>query len=218
MRAYYFVKQPYGLENLEKRRLKIAQIMDLNDPFELAAPANSDHNQRYAFLQTKLQLSEKSGLICLSKAWNNPVMWSHYADRHTGICLGFDILRSNCVDVRYTTRRNLIDWEKFGIESDYGPKMMTKTLSTKFSHWKYEKEVRMFVELFDQPDENGNHFIEIGAALKLREVIVGAHSEISRNELDTALGGLRSEVVKRKARLAFRTFKVVNQMKASLWK
>lgn len=30
------------------------------------------------------------GILSLSELWNNSAMWSHYADRHTGVCIGFD--------------------------------------------------------------------------------------------------------------------------------
>ena len=35
MRLYHFINKKYGLESLSLKRLKIAQIDKLNDPFEL---------------------------------------------------------------------------------------------------------------------------------------------------------------------------------------
>jgi hypothetical protein len=45
VRVYHFVKQLFGLRDIE-RRLKIAQFMDINDPFELFSPCFFDQDTR----------------------------------------------------------------------------------------------------------------------------------------------------------------------------
>ena len=30
-------------------------------------------------------------ILCFSRNWDNLLLWSHYGDSHTGVCLGFDI-------------------------------------------------------------------------------------------------------------------------------
>ena len=30
-------------------------------------------------------------ILCFSRNWDNLLLWSHYGDRHMGVCLGFDI-------------------------------------------------------------------------------------------------------------------------------
>lgn len=30
------------------------------------------------------------GILSLSELWNNSAMWTHYSERHTGVCIGFD--------------------------------------------------------------------------------------------------------------------------------
>jgi len=90
-RAYHFVSLTYGLDDLRRRRLKISRLDDLNDPFELWAIAQSDRRLRQAMRTTKEQMARQYGLLCFSRGWHNPVLWSHYADRHRGIALGFDV-------------------------------------------------------------------------------------------------------------------------------
>src|SRR5574337_2128898 len=34
---------------------------------------------------------ETCGISCFSKSFNKTLMWSHYADKHAGVCLGFTI-------------------------------------------------------------------------------------------------------------------------------
>lgn len=37
MRVYHFLDRKYGLDDIRRRRLKIATLDDLNDPFEMLA-------------------------------------------------------------------------------------------------------------------------------------------------------------------------------------
>ena len=208
MRVYYFLNKRYGLENLAKRRLKIAEIMSLNDPFELLGISLSDPALRRAVNETKAALSKNRGIICFSRNWRNPVQWAHYADKHKGICLGFDVLDSYLVKVDYV--RNRLTPKK-NIDEQF----MLKLLSTKFSHWRYEQEYRVFVSLEDKVDDC--YFKEFSSDMLLKQVIVGTMSDISRSDIDNALGRLKSDVEVFKARPAFKTFRIVKQRKKRLW-
>ncbi len=116
MRLYHFINAKYGLEDLRDKRLKIARIMELNDPFEFMGADLSNRELREALEATKSYLYVKFGLLCFSESWNNPVQWSHYADRHQGLCLGFDIPdifldKVNYVDERLPVDDFLADFE-----------------------------------------------------------------------------------------------------------
>ena len=91
VRAYHFVSVRNVLDDLRRRHLKIAQLDELNDPFELWAIDQRDRRLRQAFRATKQQMAERFGLLCFSLDWHNPVLWSHYADKHRGVALGFDV-------------------------------------------------------------------------------------------------------------------------------
>ena len=91
MRLYHFINAQYGLEDLREQRLKIALIMELNDPFEFLGVDLSKRESCKVMEKIKEDLSKICGILCFSKSWDNPVQWSHYADGHKGLCLGFDI-------------------------------------------------------------------------------------------------------------------------------
>src|ERR1700690_489805 len=91
MRVYHFINKEYGVEDLRRRRLKIAMLNELNDPFEFYGVDLSDENIRRGFKKMKDELSLTNGLLCFSRDWHNPVQWSHYADKHRGLCLGFEV-------------------------------------------------------------------------------------------------------------------------------
>jgi len=218
MRVYHFVNREFGLQDLRLRRLKIATIDDLNDPFELLGPASDDPHVRRRFQVTKDQLAANRGMLCFSQYWNNPVQWSHYADRHRGLCLGFDMPDKFLIAVNYAAKRlepnvALLDrgW------SAAAHTEMLKVLSTKYSSWRYEREVRCFTKLDDRDRKTGLFFFSFSRRLALKEVIVGHSSTITRVGLGDALGNLASTVSIIKARLAFQSFKVVRQREESLW-
>jgi hypothetical protein len=65
--------------------------------------------------------------------------------------------------------------------------------------------------------ETNLYFSEFADRLRLTTVIAGALSSVTRETLRNALGDLASTVERFKARLGFKTFRVVRQRKAKLW-
>jgi hypothetical protein len=221
MRVYHFSKAVHGLEAIRKRRLKIARISELNDPFEFLQVASTNPRTRARYQYVKRALSEYLGLLCFSENWSNPVQWSHYAEGHSGICLGFSVRRSaEMRKVRYVKNRISPNLRVMKAMGEAAEAHMFDLLTLKFEHWQYEQEHRLFVRLDTKEEESGLYFFDFGASdmVKLREVIVGAQSQISRQEVAEALGDLAPEVVVRKARLAFRSFEVVTQRNQDLWR
>jgi hypothetical protein len=96
--------------------------------------------------------------------------------------------------------------------------IMRKLLYTKYSHWRYEREVRVFVSLDDKDrDAEGRYFESFSPDLALVDVIIGARSTVSRDQVNQALGSLSGQVAAFKARLAFKSFRVVRNKNESLW-
>jgi Protein of unknown function (DUF2971) len=217
VRVYHFVDRKYGLDDIAKRRLKIARIGDLNDPFELLAASCETRQDREAWNSLKSDCDKRFGLLCFSRNWSNPLQWSHYADRHRGVCLGFEVPEHLLKPIAYAPRRLL--WNRSSVLNDQevGERFLEDVLSTKFSHWRYEQEMRLFVQLDSSTEQDGLYFYNFSSDLALSEVVVGSLSTVSRRELSDALGDVSDTTVCRKARLAFRSFKVVEQLKASLW-
>ncbi|MFH7489526.1 DUF2971 domain-containing protein, partial [Pseudomonas syringae group genomosp. 7] len=80
-------------------------IQDLNDPFEMLTHQLADAKVLKAVLAIKQDASEHIGLFCFSSAYSNPVEWAHYADKHKGICLGFDFEEADLIKVNYSSSR-----------------------------------------------------------------------------------------------------------------
>jgi len=206
-RVYHFASLCHGLDNLRHRHLKIAQLDELNDPFELWAIAQPDEHLRQGLRATKQQMAEQYGLLCFSLDWQNPLLWSHYADRHRGLALGFDVNEQILKQVSYVKDRPIL--EKINIEIAH------RLLFTKYEDWHYEREARIYTTLKDPDPKTGLYFADFGEQLVLHEVIAGPLCAVTKLELLDATGSV-TEVEFTKARLAFNTFHVVMDQRGFL--
>jgi hypothetical protein len=209
MKLYYLTSADYAVSNIALRRLKISRISDLNDPFELLAADLTDKEFRRAIKSWKRELNKTTGLLCFSESWRNPVLWGHYGDRHRGICLGFDVPEKDTMPVNYSNSRVKIKFKnndpKQGLSKDF----VNELLRTKYEHWVYEKERRIFIELDETTKENGNFFFQYPELLSLSEVIIGPHCEIPKKQIEELTLKTHGPIRIIKARLGFENFEVV---------
>lgn len=114
----------------------------------------------------------KSYICCFAEEKDNLLMWSHYTNSHTGVCLKFDITEDTDffyipIHVNYSEnypRENYIKDEK---------KTINSILTTKSTDWQYEKEIRVVKPFSDQ-----NKFTFKNTALK--EIIFGCKTELQK--------------------------------------
>jgi hypothetical protein len=74
MRAYHFLPAQWALDDILKRRIKISEIDQTNDPFELWCISQPNRALREALRAYKKEMNEKFGLICFGQNWVNPVL------------------------------------------------------------------------------------------------------------------------------------------------
>ena len=246
MRVYHFINKEYGLEDLRERRLKIARIAELNDPFEFAAVNLSDPRLRQAWELMKQDMAERYGILCFSATWDGPVLWAHYADNHRGFCLGFDVPNDEYLTkVAYIERRipagdfirqrfakyhdletymepyknkNLAPNEFIRIaqqriremahSDDDGLAFMKGIAATKFTHWSYEEEYRLFVAL-NSNTEGFDYCSFSEQTLNLAEIFVGCRSSVTRQQIEEAMGKMSQSVSVHKVRESDSDFALV---------
>lgn len=107
--------------------------------------------------------TDQTGMLCLSADPGVPLMWSHYADSHAGVCLGFDPQVSYFAiaqPVRYTRSRPIVD-----PTVQNKAQMLDATLFTKSLDWAYEEEWRIVLT-----SGSGKYMLENA----LRSIVVGA--------------------------------------------
>ncbi|MDA0118050.1 DUF2971 domain-containing protein [Vibrio sp. T11.5] len=128
----------------------------------------------------------ETGLLCMTPHRDNLLMWSHYADSHQGVCIGFDIKRpfdeefGIGYDVEYSNKYPEIcllqrDWlmteAKVGrtlLDKQAREDLMTKHYFTKSTEWAYEDEVR-----FMRPALGAGVGLMPFPSSQIKEVIIG---------------------------------------------
>jgi hypothetical protein len=206
MKVYKFLDAKCGLTSLAEKRLKMSRFDDLNDPFELIPYNLRNRKHRWALKAMSSQLGQDRGMLCFSTTWRDPVLWAHYAEKHQGLCIGFELPEGSeqFHKVQYVSKR--LPFPKSPTHAD------TKIiLFTKYDSWEYEQEIRVFLALDDA--ENGLYFKGFDETLRPVMVIAGARCKLSKSEITQALGPLAKQVKVVKARAGFTSFEIVKDQR-----
>ena len=189
---YHFIDCKYGLQDITKKRIKVSRLSDLNDPYELAGIAFSDAELVAALDRTKAQLDKIRGVLCFSRDWANPVIWSHYADSHRGLCLGFERHGEDPAPVTYSGDLLTEEWFWDLLRLPDGPEKQAGTLkwlTHKFAAWEYEHESRVFISLNEADSTDPElYFADFGpTTIDLREVVLGVRCEATVADVEGIL-------------------------------
>lgn len=121
------------------------------------------------------KIRKESGVYCLSKNKNDILMWSHYTDKHKGVCFGFDFTTESMLDrygaillsVGYThSVKPLINL----FIRDYITDIMLWSF-LKFDIWQYENEVRVYKDGYKgELKINLSHIKEIYLGCNISEI------------------------------------------------
>ena len=85
--------------------------------------------------------NRESGIACFSSRKDSILMWSHYAEFHKGVVIGYKTKQlPELTPVRYSNKRYSVP-----IYQDKEPEWAKHLLATKFSDWAYEREWRCLV-------------------------------------------------------------------------
>jgi hypothetical protein len=179
------LSEKIGLDNLKRLSLdpinpNIEQVKELSlfagvlpDAEKIEIKLNdsvNDFNNRIFSL-----IDNKFGIASLTSSFNNPLMWSHYASSHRGICIEYDfkdyfvnnidskpflneITYSNSritLDASILDRIDLKNIEKHG-KFDI-VELFLEGLFTKYIAWEYEQEWRSIIPI----KSDGNRELEI---------------------------------------------------------
>ena len=230
MRVYKYLSAEFAIRDLADHRIKISEFADMNDPFELLGVKLSEPT-RYEgssaaeierVLRQHCQLSY--GALCFSKSPSNPLLWSHYADKHRGICLGFDVAPGVRIgDPNYVQSQQEADSDVLieGFPSSHlsegeaaiDPKfqeaeqIIMRLLLTKFKDWEYEDELRLIAR--KKAREGEHYFCNFDAELKPCEVRIGVRCSEPRSRIEEAVKDYSEPIRIVKTRLDPENFQVV---------
>lgn len=186
MKVYHYMKERYGIDALKNKRLKVANLDSLNDPFEYFHMDTQQYVTRVVLKNRKNITRKKFGLLCFSGNYISPVQWAHYADSHKGICLGFEIPGEELLKIEYSENRTSISEFKAALDLD-SLAFMKYMLSKKHKHWEYEEEYRMLIKFKQQNLDNSLVFEPFSERLILTEVILGTRCPFSVKKMKQTL-------------------------------
>ena len=135
--------------NLLREQIYFNSFHEFNDPFEFPDVISS-----------KCDKIEDAGIACFTSKPDNILMWSHYADYHAGMCIGYD--REKLKDIGWRDRISkeepangtnedcisaelfkAIYVESYPISLGHEYKDDCITVCSKYSDWSYEDEYRL---------------------------------------------------------------------------
>lgn len=173
------------IETIIKKSLYVSDPKNFNDPFDCWGTLHNDigeeHDVRVSIQEVRLQLGVRNlGVVCLTTNWENQLMWSHYAESHKGMCLGFKFhdSRYSAEDDEFILKpvqyQDLAPipmsgaWEDecAGLPTEEASKLIIRT---KNSSWHYEREWRIMCK----PEHRGKRVPLEKLGAELSEVVFG---------------------------------------------
>ena len=223
MRAYYFTSQKIAMDHvLPERRMKLSLVHEMNDPFELLSAQLTERDVRKLSRTLHAHWTQTKGVICFSDNMRSPLMWAHYAEKHNGMCLGFEIPalpddwdNSIIRPMMYETKRLKFELAKLQAAVDDRMAFIRALLHTKAKDWGYEREYRTMADLKEK-EANGIYYVDFGPSMVLREVIIGCRSKLLPPQVASKLRGLPASVKVYKARVGFTDFEMVRDKKVPI--
>ncbi|WP_127025310.1 DUF2971 domain-containing protein [Rheinheimera mangrovi] len=163
-------KSKFFLVEFKRKEIYFADPATFNDPFDcqieyervlresLSNSILAESVQIENIVRKVTDIVRGIGICCFSRAKKNQLMWAHYANCHTGICIGFDeeVLKrqTSCKvsDVTYGSKHPIknLEWqfEFLSEDRELDEKLIAdwvfKSLVTsKYWYWTYERERRL---------------------------------------------------------------------------
>lgn len=156
-------------QDLENNTMTLSHPSAFNDPFDCQFGIANDSDGAF-FLAAQNATDTSFRVGCLTESLSNRLMWSHYADKHRGVCIEYDFsdffAAANGVlfaPVIYSGQRPQLS-ESIRNKITAGERLthedcahLTSALLTKDSVWRYEYEWRI-VKTASASDDSFYHF------------------------------------------------------------
>lgn len=115
------------------------------------------------------------GITCFSKNNNNLLMWAHYSNTHTGVCLGYDLCELRDFIQEHNPESCLLQanyTDAITPQKDFqNDETIMNWFSTKHVIWNYEEEIRLIARPLSF-DENQKKYFNIPKSI-IKEVYLG---------------------------------------------
>lgn len=159
----------YTLIDLINKEITLVHPKEFNDPFDSLIFHWIERLDKYCKEKKHVPIYKKSfdyyrvrSFVkdsAYNKAYNNTLMWSHYANEHKGFCIKYKFQKhftekANCImsfrPITYKKKNEKVNVDISRIDNDLA-------FCTKYASWKYENEVRLIAYM---PNEE-SHFVAV---------------------------------------------------------
>jgi len=150
----------------------------------------------------KVKDARNNALIsCFSKRYDSILMWSHYGDKHKGICIEFERPEKDFLDVKYSKKRCKFDLEDTtrrvlgymlsNEEVDVNDKGLIRCISEPFIvkslDWQYEEEVRCILSPNSEGVIVGDELSLYTMPTRITKIYIGCKVDTKSNEYEELL-------------------------------
>lgn len=171
-----FSNLQFALDIFVNKRLFAAPFESLNDPMEgvyLYSPGTLTPDEIKAIYTQK----NKWHILSLSETFSNMLMWSYYANGHSGMAVGVTIVERPDVETRKVVYDDHLSVVGFA------PTIAKEILIRKRAAWWHEREHRVFK--LASPKSKGS-FVEVDIkkivfGIRTDEALKGLVADIARN-------------------------------------
>ena len=196
---------------LSELRIRLSTFDKVNDPFELLGIRHENKKGRRHFEALFKHWVNTVGFISFTDNWKSPLMWGHYTNNHTGVCLGIEIPEERVLKVDYHKERLDSLLNITPREAAFSEDFKKKVITTKFSDWSYEREWRYVKDLEYKDSNIGLYYEDFSPDFELREIIAGARCPRSLHNIRKQVFANTETIKMFKVRAAFQTFNMVKQ-------
>ena len=143
------------IKAISENEIYFANRHQFNDPLDCKLKIHGLSTQDQAKIDSTL---DATGIFCLSEVNDNPLMWSHYADSHKGVCIEYSTSGDDLFGHELTPVRYAKSYPTLSTSDNADAVYCRNYLSTKSDHWEHESEWRIFfdqlgVQWLKQPEE-----------------------------------------------------------------
>jgi len=185
---YRFLDSDAALKTLVAGKFRVGLVSKLNDPFEWKlgfTGITTTEEKEFSETYPRDDLRDKDtwmGILCFSKTVSNPVLWSLYADKHSGVA--FEVIYPNddsLIKMKYRRSRPVLDFNRLRKMPDenerdgYLLSLLDDLMRQKWRRWIWEQEYRVHINLNDQSiclHSDGRHHWPIPRE-SLKQVVLG---------------------------------------------
>lgn len=228
-KIYKYVNFSVLKDIIKSWSLRITSPLDLNDPLECLSRGETQQNASLINIK----------FLCLTEVGDSHVMWAHYADKHTGACLEFNLNvkyfeyayqnKSKCfeglkiIDLwdnsdNHKIEKSLLHKVIYEKNRPTNPQLnkkriiteVTKNLITKSPEWEYEQEYRSF--FFSPKTERRDGIYTTDHLMPyLKRIILGVRANVDQeNEIKRMLSQYnRNGITLKKASIDPMEYKVL---------